>query len=120
MLITFDESGAIEFTRKPELLALFPDDAKRIERMTDILFNEDYQRYYVWFKTGPAVVRERALNILLPMYNDFEMEYGGFETPFKIHTEAGGLITFDTYEDSVKAEIRFVEMLRDLGYSMRA
>jgi hypothetical protein len=117
MLISFAPDGSIEFTRTPTLLGLFPDDAKRMERMTDILLNEDYQRYYVWFKTG--VHAGKALAILLDSYTDFASE-DGFMVPFKLHTEAGGLITFDTYEDAVKAEIQYVEFLRDCGLSMRA
>lgn len=117
MQIVIDEGGSCEFTRSPALLGLLhPDDRKRIDRMTDIGFGPEYQRFYIEFLKGPY--KGRLLTILLQLYDTFSTEYGGFEDDFQIHTRSGGLLTWATYEEAVRAEIRFVEFLRDLGYSM--
>lgn len=120
MQIVIDPDGSCEFTRNPQLLdILHPADRKSIERMTDIKFHPELQRYYIVFLKGPYTPLPLALTILLDDYYPFSHEYGGFEDEFQIDTEGFGLITFATYEDAVRAEVRYVEFLRDLGYSMK-
>lgn len=55
MKIQFLPDGAVHFTRSPEALALFEGHPKRIERMTEILFDEKKQRYFIKFLKGPCV-----------------------------------------------------------------
>lgn len=122
MLFVIDTDGRTEFTRSPDALSLLhPQDKKRIVRMTEIVHDDDLQRYYVRFLTGIyAKGGWDLLTILVPRYDEFAHEYGGFEDEFQIHTERGGLITFDSYEAAVRAEVRFVDFIREVvGASMQ-
>jgi hypothetical protein len=68
MVITFDEDGTVQFTRKPEALALFPDQRFSIERMSDIVFDEDRQRYYIQWLKGPLAGERGELDF--PSYEE--------------------------------------------------
>jgi hypothetical protein len=118
MQIVFHDDGRIEFTRNPDLLKAVEGLGRlSISRMTDILFDEDMQRFYIWFRKGPH--EGRPLAITLPHYNLFAHDYGGPPVDdFQVHTEHGGFLSFATYEDAVATEVRYVEFLRDMGYSM--
>lgn len=133
MLIDFSPDGRIEFTRNPTLLSLFPDQPKRMERMTDIRFDEQLQRHYITFLTGPSIFVGRPLSYTPrpeadghnegdcrsgrhKLWETFIEEYSpGLSSLFRYD---GFLITFATYEDAVKVEVAFVDFLREQGFSM--
>jgi hypothetical protein len=131
MLITFDESGRIEFTRNPTLLGLFPDDQKRIERMTDIQFDLLGQFYYIKFLRGPwkgVLLKWRYADSY--SYDEIMRHWYMFyneHSPALAHDLAGeyrgrgskksNVVQFATYEDAVKIEVAFIDYLREQGYS---
>lgn len=117
MQIVIDHEGGCEFTRSPHLLGLLhPEDRKEIERMTDIVFHREEQRFFIFMLKGP--IKAGSVGILSDGYQTFASDYGGWPVEFMVHTDRGGLCTFATYEEAVQAEIRFVEFLRDTGHSM--
>ncbi len=118
MQIVFHESGDIEFTRSPDLLKCVDGIGRlAIERMTDILFDEEAQRYVIRFLKGP--LEGFNLSTHLRVFPEYIEWYGSeeFDVPVQVN-HVNGVISYRTYEDAVKAEISFVEYLRDMGYSM--
>jgi hypothetical protein len=119
MQIVVDEGGGCEFTRKPHLLNLLHEnDRKRIERMTDIKFDEDVQKYYITFLRGPMTSYMLGVGYSLLRTEEFIEEYcGGYIDGATIGAQ-NRVLYFDTYEQAVDCEVKYVEFLRDLGYSM--
>lgn len=113
MKIQFLPDGAVHFTRSPEALALFEGHPKRIERMTEILFDEKKQRYFIKFLKGPCV-------------GEILAEGYPYDHPDAVPTVEGRsdgyapdpAAMFDTYEQAVMAELRAVDKLRQSGHVM--
>jgi hypothetical protein len=129
MLIDFSPDGRIEFTRSPHLLALFPDDAKRIERMTDIQHDLVEQLYYIKFLRGPfadlilswygsGLLRAEKLGNLWRLIASEHSSGLVRDTAVGRANHPRKFVYFRTYEDAVKVEIAFVDFLREQGYSM--
>ena len=56
MLITFDATGKVQFTRNPQLLAVTEGTGPvRIDRMSEIKFDTLAQKYYIQFCTGDSM-----------------------------------------------------------------
>lgn len=128
--IVIDPSGSVEYTRNPILDKLFEGERKSVTRMTNILFNEEQQQYYIKFETGPFYgitldwfmqdsrledhTRRKALR------NHFERMLKECN-PDIVHTKRSDCrqVLFATYELAVAMEIALVNYLRDFGYSMQ-
>lgn len=131
-VITFSEDGAVEFTRKPEMLALFEGEKKQIDRMTDIIHHPETDRYYFKFLTGPFAGRN--FNTVIYRYVDSgepSMSRRGYtpritdEPPVTVDTclistsDIYSVFLTETYEDCAKLEVWFVDWMRRLmGESM--
>jgi hypothetical protein len=132
MQIVVDEGGGCEFTRSPQLLALLNDkDRKSIERMTDIRFDEQRQKYYIHFLKGPFAGKDLTVDERLPYsvaqrlnqglrsaFWFFIQDYSPAERDYLYLRQDTMRVMFDTYENAVKFEVMFVEFLRDIGCSM--
>lgn len=101
-VIQFHPDGRIEFTRTPELLALFEGEHKSIKRMSEILFDEAKQKYYIKMLLGPA-------------FNTVFNEWDGEVPKFSAFGDAA---YYDTYELAVADEIKMVDVFRRRGHSM--
>lgn len=117
MLMVFDTDGSVQHTRNPKLDQLLSGQHKQVVRMTEILFFEEAQAYYIQFLTGDFAGRK--------VYRD--------EYPFIDFCSGIGhdlcaslavckllpqLVVFDTYEQAVEFEVAFVDYLRTIGVRM--
>ena len=131
-VISFNEDGSVEFTRTPELLALFEGQRMRVERMTDILFDDANQKFYIKFLKGPFKERDlkwdtvgltQVSTDLHRRWHDFIEENSPGLRTICLDTDVENYeytrVLFNTYEDAVKVEIAFVDYLREQGYSMK-
>lgn len=131
MLIVFNQDGSIEHTRHAALLDLFDGERKRVTRMTDIKFDEQYQRYYIEFLTGHFA--GLTLDHQPRRFVDFSSSrrrkelyelwslFFGYHSPgiFVLMTSEFSPVLMRSYEDAVAMEVAFVDFLRESGYSMR-
>ena len=129
-LITINADGSVEFTRKPELLALFEGERKQIDRMTDILHHPETDRYYFKFLTGPFAGRVFDTSVYSEVDRYGSKSDGHYlvqitnqcSVPAELILREGDIYstwTTSTYEDCAKLEVWFVDwMRRIMGESM--
>lgn len=100
-VITFKPNGSIEFTRSSEPLItdLEQHGRKSVKRMTEILFSEEDQKYYIVWTAGPFSYR----NILSVV---------GYTLDPEGNLEPENIKLFETYEQAVEYEIAMVDYLR--------
>lgn len=126
MLITFDTDGSVQHTRNPALEGLVPAGHKQIVRMTDILFDDQAQLFYIQFVTGKFAeshIMWRGRRELVERWREFYNHHSAalcreLVVPNEQTREFRSLAYFRTYEDAVAIEIAFVDYLREQGISM--
>lgn len=120
MLIDFSPDGRVQFTRSPALLALFPDERKRVVRMTDIRFDEPLQMYGIVFLTGAFADRPLTSRDPEMRWGEFLEDHQGCYSgchPLVVYA-ADGRIMCREYEDAVKIEVEYIDFLREQGIAV--
>ena len=126
-LIVFEPDGSIEYTRNPLVDAMFDGERKSVTRMSEIIFEEEQQQFYIRLLTG----KYRGVNLcwhvptwvdgyekeLRDLFNMFLREH----TPCIVFTASSecSYVLLETYELAVEMEVAFVTFLREQGYSMQ-
>ena len=133
MLITLDVDGRVQFTRNPEALKLVEGLGKlAITRMSEILFDEDRQRYYIKLLTGcfaQHVIYWLASGELSRLWELFYTQHSPSLVNELCLPTADGRTTMGdvyfkpvlmrTYEDAVKVEVAFIDFLREQGIAVQ-
>lgn len=130
-VISFADTGAVEFTRNPAMLSLFEGQRVKVRRMSEILFDDSMQLFYIKFLRGPfagcVFVWSQPEWVQGPEQDiashwmAFVAEHSPGLKPLMLIAidPMPRLVCFETYEDAVKVEIAFIDYLREQGFSMR-
>lgn len=127
MQIVVEPNGDMQFTRKPHLMQITKGmGRKSIDRMTDIIFDETYQQFYIHFLTGPFANLDLTVQWTLNALASDKSAFWYFITEYQPRARESLVlhqdtlrVMFTTYEAAVDFEVEFVEFLRVLGYDMR-
>lgn len=103
--IFINTSGAVETLRKAkgkgiQLRDIAPSTMRRV---SDIRFNEDNQKFYIFFLNEDSKFYGAALKATLSIVDNTPMPTDDYRVLF-----------FDEYEDAVECEIHLVDSLRRL------
>ena len=82
-----------------------------VKRVSEIIWSEDRQRWYVHFLEGPWA--PKALT-----YHLWQRAGMGSKKVFDLNgiiSTGSGLLTFEDYDDAVKAEVAFLDAMRLAG-----
>lgn len=104
MVISITPEGRVEHTLKDSFFDTRFLGHRKIERMTEIVFCEESQRFYIRWLKGPYTGYHHSYQVEALMWGETDPKLG------KVYL-------FDTYEAAVQREIELVNQLRLQGIS---
>lgn len=114
IVVQFFPDGTVAHTRDKDFDISEALGAKRsIQRMTDILFDDEHQKFYivmlkgVWDDGFHIIGFERHL-----VTNNMVRKFGIEPQPIMGDDDLYGICRFDTYEDAVAFEIKLINAMR--------
>lgn len=105
LVIQFHPDGTVETLLKASVIDLRVLGHQSVDRVSEVLFDEDEQKFYIRWLKGPLAASPVAC------------VHTGFYSVHFVQYELDGPKLFDTYEQAVECEIATVNAMRLDGVS---
>ncbi len=104
MIINFFPDGSVQHTLKDNVFKM--PGRRKIERVTDIRFDEREQKFYIYWRGGPFAERVQTVAMALAY---------GVKGDFEMLPDATATMYFMSYDEAVALEVLMLDALRLAG-----
>lgn len=115
LVVTCHPDGRVETLLKDKVLdTRILGDSRRIERVSEILPTDDGQKFFIRWLRGPLC---DDLGQVQLAFNAMNQAYALFSNRSIMCEHDGETCYYDSYEEAVEWEVRYVNVMRVAGYS---